>query len=221
LLKGFSLMVQGPKAELTTPTGAALVAAMAIPSGGANLVWFPQRIGYGAGTRTWQDFPNVLRAALGQTREETDGVRTEEIITLVTQVDDVTPQTLGFVMEQVLAAGALDASLTPIIMKKGRPGHHIEILCRPEQARQMAELLFTETATLGIRVNRVSRWILNREMKSVSVTGRRARMKVAKLPDGRARSRFEYEDARRIALETGRPLRSLLNNAQHKHKEHA
>lgn len=217
LLRGFTLFSQGPQAEHTTPTGAALLAVLARPAAGLPLLR-PLAVGYGAGSRSWPDFPNLLRAVLAEPPGAAPGggLLEEEVCVLKTAVDDVSPQVLAYAQQRLLAAGALDVTLQPLQMKKGRPGHGLEIVCRQAQARELARLLVLETRTLGLRVTQERRWILERQQSRLKVGDCALRMKTGWLEGAAVARTPEYEDARACAERTGRPLRRILLLAEAK-----
>lgn len=217
LLRGFELVSEGPAAEHTTPTGAALLSVLARPAAGGKTPLRLEAVGYGAGERRWPDFPNLLRARL----YGPDGTAGEEwnedcVAVLTANVDDLSPQIMAYACERLLAAGALDVSLQPIYMKKNRPGERIEVICRPELVDELARILFRETATLGIRIAYHQRLILERRWQTVAVQGRRVRVKLGFLGSARVTASPEFEDAKICAHQTGRPLAEILEAARHK-----
>ena len=160
-------------------------------------------VGYGAGTRTTPE-PNVLRVLLGETADDGEGA-TETLTLLETNIDDMNPEIYGYVIERLLAAGALDAYLTPVIMKKGRPAVVLSVLCQPNAATALRDLIFTETTTLGVRVQQVTRHCLPRASMTVTTPYGPIRVKVAARADGK-KGAPEYEDCRRAAETHGVPL---------------
>ena len=193
--------------ELTTPTGAALLAALA--SG-----WGPMpsmRIaatGFGAGSRELDDRPNLTQVVLG-VATDADLVGGQPVVLVETNVDDVTGEVLAHTVAALLEAGAHDAWLTPIIMKKGRPAHIVSALADPAVARQVTTVLTAETGTLGVRTTRFERWPASRSVERVVVDGHAVRVKVS---PGRVKA--EYEDAAKVARRTGRPLREVASLAE-------
>jgi uncharacterized protein (TIGR00299 family) protein len=201
--------------ELVTPTGAAIVHVLASRFGN-----FPRmktgKIGYGAGSRNFKKHPNVVRLSLGETTiddAEKPAVSTEEISILEANVDDMTPQVFGYVMERALAAGALDAFGTAVQMKKTRPGMLLTILCRPDDSTRLTQLVFTETTTLGVRQRQEMRAVLARRHVSVATRWGEVRMKLASLNGSVSNYAPEYEDCRRIAEEHQVPLKSVMQEA--------
>ena len=198
LLRGIPIQAGSGTGELCTPTGAALLAHFVSEFGPLP----PMRLlgsGYGTGTK---DFPsaNVLRALWGE-REETG-----EVLTLACNLDDMTAEAIGFCMERLLEAGALDVYTTPIGMKKNRPGTLLTCLCRAEQREDMLRCLFRHTTTLGVRENRCDRYTLPRSFRTVETEAGPVRIKTAR-GWGVTRSKAEYEDLARIARERGISLK--------------
>src|SRR5215472_4138783 len=199
--------------ELVTPTGAAIVSVLA--SRFSNFPRMkPEKVGYGAGSRDLKDFPNVLRITIGETLEEHSTLVPEEAITILeANVDDMTPQLFGYVMERALQAGALDVFATSVQMKKNRPGILLTVLCRPEEAERLKQLIFAETTTLGVRMREEKRATLARRHVSVNTKWGEIRMKVANLNGSISNYSPEYEDCRRIAEQQRVPLKSVMQEA--------
>lgn len=199
----------GPSRELTTPTGLALIATLATQFGPLPLMR-PTAIGYGAGQADPEQWPNALRIFLGDSVEEKHA---ETIVQIETNIDDLQPQAYETVMERVFAAGAVDASLTPTIMKHGRPGIVFTALSPPDRAQAVASILLHETSTLGVRMQEMQRIVLRRRMEVIQTSGGSIRMKVAELGHGLTKAAPEYQDCKRIAKQTGRPVRDILEEA--------
>ena len=198
LLQGVPIYAKDIQGELVTPTGAALIAVLAESYGPLPLLKI-QRTGYGAGTREYPKFPNVLRAVIGELLDDAPGTEdTPNIITVIeANLDDLSPQVLGHMLEQALAAGALDLFYTPVQMKKNRPGVLLTLLCQPVDRARMCALLFRETTTLGVRYREEQREILRRAFVTVETPYGAIRIKLAKAPDGRVLNAApEYEDCR-------------------------
>lgn len=138
----------------------------------------------------------------------------ERLVMLAADLDDETPEVLAVALERALAEGALDAVCVPVTMKKGRPGHRIEVLARPEDADRLVALLLRETATLGVRVTTVERIALAREETSVQLDGHTIRIKWALWEGEALRAKPELEDCRAVAQATGRPLREIVEQAR-------
>ncbi len=205
LLKDRPIYSAGPEAELTTPTGAALVSTLA-----NNFGAFPAlRVlaqGFGAGDKDFPTQANVLRVLIG---ERTDAPEATSVVVLEANIDDSTPQVLGYAMERLLDAGALDVTLTPIFMKKNRPATLISVIAAPEQTDQMAAILFAETTTLGVRVLHAERRVVKRNFAEIETLYGRVRIKYS---DNGAFTP-EYDDCRRAATEKGVPLRTVIAEA--------
>ena len=205
LLEGF-LVRPGPEGagELVTPTGAALVRVLA--SGAPPAEYVPVRSGYGAGSKDFPGRANALRVILADvaTRTRVDPADREQIVVLTCDVDDMTPEYLAAVVEQLRSDDALDVVLLATIMKKGRAGTRLEVICRPADADRFEAYLLTETTTIGVRRSHLERAALARTMREVRVLGHQLTVKVVTLPDGGSRVKPEYDDVRRIALATGR-----------------
>jgi len=200
--------------ELVTPTGAAIVSVLA-----SRFSQFPamktEKIGYGAGTRNFKNSPNVLRLTVGETAaaQHESAFPVEEITVLEANVDDMTPQVFGYVMEQALQNGALDAFGTPVQMKKSRPGMLLTVLCRTEDSQRLTKFILSETTTLGVRMRHESRAALTRRHVSVSTKWGDVRMKLANLNGSISNYAPEYEDCRQIAKEKKVPLKTVMQEA--------
>ncbi len=207
----------GPmETELLTPTGAAILAAVA--EGVDSLPELRvESSGYGAGAKEFAQHPNVVRALVG----ETDGGLTREgISVLETNLDDATPEVLGSLQETLADAGARDVTVVPTTMKKSRPGHLVKVICRPNDAERVARRLAEETGTLGVREHGAGhRWVANREFETAEITvdGERyaVSVKVASDGDGEVFDRSaEYDDALSVAKETGLAVREVVRRAE-------
>ena len=201
--------------ELTTPTGAALLAAT-VSTWGPMPAMVVEATGYGAGDRDLDGRPNVtqvvvgtLDAAAGDTGGGPGRDSGQPMVTLEVNVDDATGETLAHALARCLEAGARDAWVTPIVMKKGRPAHVVSVLCDPPAVAEVAEVLTSETGSLGVRAHTVQRWSAARTMHEVMVDGHPIAVKVTA---GRAKA--EHDDAARVATATGRPLREVLALAE-------
>ena len=201
LVKGLSVRFEDGQSELVTPTGAAILAALAQPQPPAFSI---TQVGYGAGERTLPDRPNVLRVCLGHPIPE---VQHEQLLVLETNIDDLNPEWYEHVMEQLFAAGARDVFLSPIQMKKNRPGIFLWVLCAPKDQGQLSDIIFNETSTLGVRVYPVDRLALRREQKEVQTEYGPVRVKIAYQPNGQVNLAPEYDDCKRLAQEKNVPLK--------------
>jgi hypothetical protein len=194
ILKDVPIYRTDSNAELTTPTGAALLKALASEIGGYPR-HKPLKIGYGAGARDL-DAPNVLRAVLA----ERDDEPTRDRVTVIeTNVDDMNPQGVEALVERLFAAGALDVFTTPVSMKKGRPGLLITALAAPDDRERASDVLVRNTTTIGVRWREERRLVLPRRFETTNVEGVEARVKIVELPEGGERAAPEYDDAKKIA----------------------
>jgi uncharacterized protein (TIGR00299 family) protein len=207
LLAGKPVYSEGPAVELTTPTGAALAATLA-RSFGVLPPMKIARMGYGAGGRDFPDRANVLRVILG---EETGALEATTISVLEANIDDLSPQILAYAMDRLLEKGALDVTLQPIAMKKNRPGTLLRVLARPEDREAMAQVIFAETSTLGLRMYTAERRVQARRWVEVETPHGKVRMKVS----GEGSYAPEYEDCRRVAQECGVALKEVIAQANY------
>ncbi len=206
VMRGRALRPSGP-GERTTPTGAALVAAWT-ESADSLPELSVQAVGYGAGTRRWEDAPNLLRAVLGATVRGQPGGGAGWV--LEANLDDLSPQLVAAALEAVLAAGAADAWIAPVTMKKGRPGHLLGAVV-PEAARAaVEEALFQETSTLGVRAHRVERTVLDREVVEVATRYGPVRVKLGRRGGAVVNAAPEFEDCRVRAKEHGVAVKEVL-----------
>ncbi len=208
LLEGHPTAASEETYEQVTPTGAALVRALAVGSRPPD-GFVPRATGFGAGSYDRSRLPNVVRLVLG---DVTATAGRDEALLLETNLDDVTGQVVAYTVERLLAAGALDAWWTAVTMKKGRPGVVLSALARPEDAATVENVLFRETPTLGVRRRRVERRVLQRSMGEVKTPWGLVRVKVRDAPGGHCATP-EYEDCRRIAEQHGVPLREVIEAA--------
>ena len=195
LLAGKPVYASGPVTELTTPTGAAIAAALGAGFGAPPAMAI-ERTGFGSGTKEFPGQANLLRVLIG---ERSGASEATVIRVLEANVDDSTPEVLGYAMERLLAEGALDVTLQPVYMKKQRPGTLVQVLARPEDQERLAAVLLRETSTLGIRISEAERRVAARAHVDVETEYGRVRMKVS---GGGAAP--EFEDCRRLAESTGR-----------------
>jgi len=207
LLKGYPTRLQDGEGEMVTPTGAAIVATLARP---APPVLRIDAVGYGAGTRRLVDRPNVLRLVLG---EPAAVVGADEMVLIATNIDDANPEIYEHVIDRLLAAGARDVYLTPVHMKKNRPGIVLNVLCSEDDREPLTDLLLSETTAIGVRYHTVRRKLLARESVTVSTEFGPVRVKIAQGPDGRDNVAPEYEDCRRVAIERKVPLKVVYQAA--------
>jgi uncharacterized protein (TIGR00299 family) protein len=217
LLDGAPVYSTGTHGELVTPTGALLVTGYARAYGPMPAMTV-HRIGYGAGTRDREGVPNVLRVVIGERVEAVrqpaaDGTGRETVLRIECEVDDMNPQLFTPLGDRLVNAGALDAYLTPVVMKKGRPGTLITVLAPPDRRAAICDLLFRETTTIGVRFDPVERDTLDRRWVEVPVSGGLVRVKVAGRGAEVLNAAPEFDDCLRIAEATGRPLKAIQAEA--------
>lgn len=198
--------------ELVTPTGAALVRELS--TGAPPSEYVPRASGFGAGTKDFPGRANALRIVLADVeRDARSGMQRETIAVVAADLDDMTPEYLAAVAERARVEGALDAVLVPVVMKKGRQGTRIEILCTPVDAERFEALVLRETTTIGVRRTEASRSVLTREERTVQVLDHAVRVKVVTLPTGERRAKPEFDDVQRCALATGRTASDIYQLA--------
>jgi uncharacterized protein (TIGR00299 family) protein len=213
LLDGAPVYSSGTHGELVTPTGALLVTGYARAYGPMPAMTV-HRIGYGAGTRDREGVPNVLRVVIGERAEGSrsvpgGGTGRETVLRIECEVDDMNPQLFTPLGDRLVAAGALDAYLTPVVMKKGRPGTLITVLAPPDRRAAICDLLFRETTTIGVRFDAVERDTLDRRLVEVQVSGGLVRVKVAGRGGEVLNAAPEFDDCLRVAEATGRPVKAI------------
>jgi len=228
ILEGIPVIGSDATTEIVTPTGAAIVATLATSFGPMPDINI-SRIGYGAGKRaTNSRLPNLLRMVLGTVPEkektnnfhepgslktahvfQPDFLERETVFVVKTNVDDMNPEILGFVMERLLEKGALDVTFTPVYMKKNRPGTRIEVICRGGELSLLSRMILTQTTAIGLRYHECNRLVLPRE--AVTRETSLGRILVKKITDPERRIRFvpEYEACKRVALEQNLPLQDV------------
>ena len=208
LLAGAPVLAGPVAREMTTPTGAALLATC-VTAYGPLPAMVLRRTGYGAGGRDPAELANVLRLVLG---ENTPGPAATELV-LETNVDDLDPRLWPGVLAALMAAGARDAWLTPVLMKKGRPAHVLSVLVAPAGAATVREVVFRETSTLGLREHHVAKHALEREQRTVEVDGQAVRVKLGLLDGEVVNAMPEWEDVAAAAAVLGRPAKQVLREA--------
>jgi len=211
LLKGIPVKGSEIEAELVTPTGALILSTVCVGFGPIPAMILTG-LGYGAGGRELP-IPNILRLLIGEQLENSGQGGVESLVLLETNVDDDNPEIHGYVMEKLLAAGALDVFFAPIQMKKNRPATLLSVLCHPADVEQLETILFQETSTLGVRRQVVERHCLERKSETVETPYGPVRVKIAQLPGGMTKRAPEYEDCRRAAEAHGVPLRVVYEAA--------
>ena len=224
---GLNLTITSSRGELVTPTGAAIVAAIrtadTLPAS-FKIV----KTGIGAGKRKYGR-PSLLRAMLieevitSQTVEnevktvpqplkaQLDGKQDDVIVKLETNIDDCSGEMMGYVMEQLLSAGARDVHYNPVFMKKNRPGYQLNVICKEEQRETLQRIIFEQTTTIGIRIMRMERAVLPREVRKVQTSLGEMRVKVCNLPDGGVRCYPDYEDVAALSKSLGMPFIEVFN----------
>ncbi|MCU1288984.1 MAG: hypothetical protein JWN60_1213 [Acidobacteria bacterium] len=237
LLQGAPIYSTEIEGELITPTGAAIIATVCEQFGTIPEM-IVEKTAYGAGTREYKDFPNVLRLIVGETaeaktnssKENNPQINTREhelkseqslkgeqssktaaqfLTLLETNIDDLSPQILGFVMERAFEFGAFDCWFTPIQMKKNRPATMISILCGEDEKAALTEMLYKETSTLGVRVTKIERSCLEREIIKVETEFGEIDVKIAKYDGKTVNAKPEYDQLREIAIKFNIPLREI------------
>ncbi len=210
LLAGFPAYGSETRAELTTPTGAAILTTLASASGPMPTMTV-QRVAYGAGQRDLHEQPNLLRLMLGETA---DAAERDQITVLETTIDDMNPQFFEPLLERLLESGALDAFLTPVIMKKSRPATLLTVLTDPATADSCAAVILAHTTTFGVRAQAATRWKLPRDFITVSTAYGPVRIKRGWRDDRIAILAPEFEDCRRLAEAAGVPVREVYDAAR-------
>ena len=213
LLANAPVYSSGVMTELVTPTGAAIVKTLV-----SRFAAFPEmkieKSGYGAGTRDFAGYPNVLRLTVGESGSEAVANTGSDTITVLeANLDDLNPQVFGYVMDRLFEEGALDAFGVPVQMKKNRPGTLLTVLCKPEDAGKLSQIVFTETTTLGVRRRDEARQTLCRRWESVGTPWGNVRIKIASMNGTDTNYAPEYEDCRRIAVEHHVPLKAVMQEA--------
>ena len=202
LLEGKPIYARGPEMELTTPTGAAIVSGLALTFGPLPAMRITS-IGYGAGDRDFKQHANVLRVLLG---ERSTAPESTLVSIIEANIDDSTPQVLGYALERLMSAGALDVTLSPLQMKKNRPGSLLRVIAKPEDQERLAQIVFSETSTLGLRIHTAERRVEERHIVTVETPFGPVRGKLSQ----QGAFAPEYDDCRAIAAKTGTPLPQVL-----------
>ncbi|MFZ6017023.1 MAG: nickel pincer cofactor biosynthesis protein LarC [Nitrospirota bacterium] len=195
--------------ELTTPTGAAIVKELS--SGFGDIPFMNiEKIGIGAGSRDFKKRPNVLRLFIGGQWPATTDQKDEKVIVIETNIDDMNPQIYEYVMEKLFKAGVLDVYLTQVIMKKGRPGIKLTVLCNEAKSEELIRIILKETTTIGVRFYEVKRRILQREIKTIDTEFGKIKVKLSRLGDKILKMTPEYEDCKKIAKRLNMPLLEVM-----------
>ena len=201
LMAGIPLTSDIGEGERVTPTGAAILAALG-EGFGPPPPMVPERIGYGAGEKDFAEVPNLLRLVLGEASAAAASVVPEEVLSIETQVDDMNPELLGFLMERLLDAGALDVAFSALQMKKNRPGTLISVLANPGDLEKLSGIILSQSTAIGLRYYPTRRITLSRRIEERATSLGPVQVKVL----GNGRVAPEFEECRRIALEKGLPL---------------
>jgi pyridinium-3,5-bisthiocarboxylic acid mononucleotide nickel chelatase len=216
LLRGFPVIDSGMRAELVTPTGAAILTTLATASGRMPAMAV-DRIGYGAGTKDFPNTPNILRCFVG---EMTETRTTETVAQVETTIDDMNPQLYEPLMDRLFEAGALDVFLTPVVMKRSRPGTVLTALCPSDKIPDLSRILFEETTTIGVRWTEVSRTRLDREMITIVTDYGPLPFKVSRLAGRIVTVTPEFSEVVRLAQEKSLPVREVLAQAHTAARRH-
>ncbi len=209
LLRGVPVYAAGPAAELVTPTGAAIITTFAQSFAPLPELQY-EKIGYGAGSREFPEIPNILRVFYGRAAKAGPN---RHVSVIEATIDDATPQLLAHFLDRALELGALDAFLTPVVMKKSRLGTKLTLLAEADRIDALVEAVFRETPSIGVRTYPVERRVLEREFRRVRIHGEEVRIKVSALGGRAVNAQPEFEDCVRAARKTGRPLKEVLSAA--------
>jgi uncharacterized protein (TIGR00299 family) protein len=214
LLKGIPTYSGEIQKELVTPTGAAIVKTLTTTFG-VMPPMASESIGYGAGARNFSGHANVLRLVIGEAAVIADSLELgeEEIVVLEANLDDLSPQIVGYTVEKLLSAGALDVFTTSVQMKKGRPGSLLTVLAKPQDEASLQGILLEETSTLGVRSRREVRHVLQRRHETVQTPWGEVRIKIGSAGDVDRNAAPEYEDCRSIAAAHSLPLKQVMQEA--------
>ena len=230
ILKNTPVYSRSEPFELTTPTGAAIIKELSAGFGDIPVMEI-EKTGIGAGSRDFKDRPNILRLFIGDTQDmdinsfdrrsprfgkgRVSGFSDETITVIETNIDDMNPQLYEYVMERLFKAGALDVYLTQILMKKGRPGVKLTVLCNEQKRGLLSDIILEETTTIGLRFHKSERKVLHREIKKIDTEFGKVRVKVAKSGTDIIKTTPEYEDCKRIAKKLKIPLIEVMRKITH------
>ncbi|MDP3259685.1 MAG: nickel pincer cofactor biosynthesis protein LarC [Thermodesulfovibrionales bacterium] len=214
LLKGIPVYSDGIDYELTTPTGAVILKEIS-SSFGTIPDMVIEKIGIGAGNKDFKDKPNVLRILIGQGKKQSAESREQKVAVIETTIDDMNPQIYEYVMERLFKAGALDVYLTQLIMKKGRPGIKLTVLCNSKEKEKMMKIIFEETTTIGLRFYEAGRQTLKREIKEINTALGKVKVKTSKLGSRIIKTAPEYEDCKKLAKKLNMPLIEVMKKISH------
>ena len=217
LVKEVPVRATDVEGELTTPTGAAIITSIAARFGDMPLMRIHD-VGYGAGKMDLH-VPNLLRVFVGEEMEQSDGYGAERVTVLETNIDDMNPQFYDHIMERLLGAGALDVFLTPVQMKKNRPGTLLSVVAQSEAVGKLLDIILEESTTLGVRFSERQRFSLARFSHLVETSFGKIRVKVAYIGDTIAKVVPEYEDCKKAAKDCGVPISQVYAEVQRNFKE--
>jgi pyridinium-3,5-bisthiocarboxylic acid mononucleotide nickel chelatase len=212
LLRHATIYQKHAQTELVTPTGAAILAAVVNRFGTLN-GFAAEKIGYGAGTKQFADFPNCLRLMIGEERPIAAELSTTAVVVIEANIDDMSPQNLAYATERLLAAGALDVFTIPVQMKKSRPGNLLQVLSPSDVVDRLTRLIFQETTTIGIRKYAADRTVLEREFVEVTTDYGKIKIKVSRMGGEVVNFTPEYEECARLARENNVPLKKIQTMA--------
>jgi hypothetical protein len=205
LLEGVPIYSGTQRAEMVTPTGALLITSYATEFGGIPAMKI-SKIGYGAGARSFDDTPNVLRVLIG---DADAAAPSHTVVVIEAEIDDMNPQIFGVVMDKLLSAGALDVFYTPIQMKKNRPGTLLSVIAPPPAREKLTATIFRETTTIGVRYREMARECLERETQTVTTPFGQVRFKVASRDGEVLNASPEFDDCVRLADASGRSVKEI------------
>jgi uncharacterized protein (TIGR00299 family) protein len=215
LLKGLPVIGVDVEGETVTPTGAAIIRALG-EDFGAQPSMTIEKIGYGTGEKEFPNRPNLFRLVIG---ESGSSLKHEDMLVMETNIDDMNPQYFDHVMDRLFAAGARDAFLAPVQMKKNRPATLLTVICDPARREQLAAIILQETTSIGVRYYPVNRLILKRESKKIATRFGAVKVKIVEQPDGTRRAAPEYDDLKRIAAAKNLPLKIIHDEVMRKLKK--
>jgi uncharacterized protein (TIGR00299 family) protein len=208
LLRQATIYQKHVETELVTPTGAAILAAVVNRFGHLH-AFAAERIGYGAGTKQFAEFPNCLRLMLGEERSISSEDARQDVVVIEANIDDMNPQNFAYVIEKLLQAGALDVFTVPVQMKKGRPGQLLQVLAPSDAVDALSRVIFQETTTIGVRKYGVERKTLDREFVEVETEYGKVKIKVSKLGGEIVNFAPEFDDCVRLARDNNVPLKRI------------
>ena len=210
ILKGIPIYSRGIEAELATPTGVCVLKTLS-KSFGIMPEMRVEKIGYGAGSRELE-IPNLLRVFIGESSAEE--YEADEVVVVETNIDNMNPELLAYASEALLKQGAIDVFMTPVFMRKNRPGTILSVLTTQEKLDEILSVMFAETTTLGVRLHRLERKKLSREVVSVKTRFGEVEVKIAKIGDQVKNIAPEYESCKEIAVKRGIPLKDVYDEAK-------